>query len=383
MPEKINILYIIDHLHKQAGTESHLLLLLELLDRKRFSCHVVAFDLGKELRDKTRRLGIPIFHLPVGRYYTFNALRQAFRLRKIIKHHRIDIVQTFHFKSDVYGALVAYLTGIRCIISSKRDVGDIKNDFHFFLNRLFKGIIRHYIVVAKAVGDVVRNRERVPDSKIQVIYNGVDIHRFRPPQPREIAAARQQLGLKDDDFVLGMVAVMRPEKNHDVLFTAFQEVRKKIPGLKLVLVGDGELLEYYQHYVTSQGLNHRVLFTGQVRDARSPLRALDVACLVPGSNEGFSNAVIEKMAMGLPLIVTDVGGNAEAVIDGYNGIVIPPNRPDRLAEAILKLHASPQLRKKMGQRSVKRVRKEFTLDKMIGCHEDLYISMASQATGSC
>ncbi len=376
MPEKIRILYIIDHLHKQAGTESHLLFLLEQLDRQRFSCHVVAFDLGSELNEKIVRLGIPIFHLPVARYYTVNALRQAFRLRNIIKKHRIDIVQTFHFKSDVYGALVAYFSGIRCIISSKRDVGDLKSDLQFFLNRQIRRIIRHYIVVAKAVSRILRSREKVDDGKLQVIYNGVDTDRFRPPTPEEAAAARRRLGLGKDDFVLGMVAIMRPEKNHDHLFSAFQQALKTIPHLKLVLVGGGDLFSTYQQYILSRGLEDKVVFTGLVSDTRPFLRAFDVACLVPGSNEGFSNAVIEKMAMGLPLIVTDVGGNAEAVINDYNGIVIPPDRPDLLGEAIIRLHDNPQLRRTMGRRSLQRVRKEFTLEKMIRTHEHLYTTMA-------
>jgi glycosyltransferase involved in cell wall biosynthesis len=122
-------------------------------------------------------------------------------------------------------------------------------------------------------------------------------------------------------------------------------------------------------------ISNNVIFTGQVADVRSYLRALDVACLVPGGNEGFSNSIIEKMAMGLPLVVSDVGGNAEAVVDGYNGFVIPPNNSEKLTEALLYLAEHPGERKEMGRRSVARVRDMFTLDGMIKAYEELYESI--------
>ncbi len=353
-----------------------MLYMLKLLDKEKFSCHLVGFDMGKQITEEVHALEIPIFHLPVGRYYTVNALFKAFKLRRILINNKIDIVQTFHFKSDCYGALVAYLSGIKCIISSKRDVGDIKSELQFFLNKLVRRITHRYIVVAEAVGQVVMNREKVPKNKLQVIYNGVNTDRFKPPRPDEIISARRELGFSEKDFILGMVAVMRPEKNHDILFAAFEHALANIANLKLILVGGGELLDFYQRYVNEKGIADRVLFTGLISDVRPYLRALDIACLVPGSNEGFSNSIIEKMAMGLPLIVTDVGGNAEAVRDGYNGIVIPPYKPEILAEAICKLHDNPNLQREMGKRSIKRVQDEFTLGKMIKTHEELYTSLA-------
>jgi len=376
LSNKINILYINDYLYARGGTERHLLYLLKLLNSERYNCCVVAFDMGDtKFVDEINAIGVPVIHIPVGRYYTLNAVKRAFELRGVIKSRKIDIVQTFHFKSDFYGAVVAYLSGVKYIISSKRDVGDLKSDLHFFLTKLVRRITKRYIVVAKAVGEVVKKREGVPVDKMEVIYNGVDLNIFRSPDAAERHKSKAKLGLSESDFVVGTVAMMRPEKNHDVLLQSFEQALTIINGIKLVIVGGGPLFEFYNNYVQQKGLDKHVILTGPVDDVRLYLRAFDVACLIPGGNEGFSNSIIEKMAMGLPLVVTDVGGNAEAVVDGYNGFVIPPDNSDRLTEALEYLANHSEERKEMGAKSAQRVRNLFTLEGMVTAHEKLYESI--------
>ncbi len=114
------------------------------------------------------------------------------------------------------------------------------------------------------------------------------------------------------------------------------------------------------------------MFVGAVRDVHAYLHAMDVACLIPGANEGFSNAVLEKMATGLPLVVTDVGGNAEAVSHGCNGFVIPPKDVRALVEALTTLHANAAMRRVMGRESRRLVEKQFSLERMWRAHIELY-----------
>ncbi len=375
MEEKIKILYIIDYLYgwSGGGTETHLSYLTHLLDKKKYECRIIAFDTGETpLTKKIKENGIEIIHIPVGKYYTPHALRQAFKICRLIKKSEIDFVQTFHFKSDTYGALIAKMSSARKIVSSKRDVGDRKSKWHFWLNRLISRYIDGFIVVADTVGDVVRKKEKVPGYKIRTIYNGVDIDKFVPPSVDEYSLARRYLGISGDDFVVGMVAVFRPEKNHDILFKAIENVSKSIDRIKLINVGGGPLMEHYKEYCKKNGLIGKVIFTGPTSDVKQYLAAFDVACLVPGSNEGFSNSVLEKMAMGLPLIVTDVGGNAEAVRDGYNGLVIPPRDADALAVALVEMNRDPEKRKQMGKNSRLRAEQEFSVGKMIKNHEEYY-----------
>ena len=150
---------------------------------------------------------------------------------------------------------------------------------------------------------------------------------------------------------------------------------KAIPNLKLIAVGGGSLLEHFRARYGNIKDGPEIIFTNAVSNVKDYLAIMDVGCLVPRSNEGFSNSVLEKMAMGLPLIVTDVGGNAEAVIHQQNGMVIPPDNSVAFSMALIHMHSDPAARLKMGESSRQRVEKQFTLSQMCKAHERLYLSV--------
>lgn len=316
--------------------------------------------------------GTPVIHIPVGRYYTWDAIEKGFLLSKFIKANKIDLVQTYHFKSDTYGALIARLSGVKKLISSKRDTGDLKPPFHFFLNRLVNPLVKGFIVVADAVGRVVSEKEKISSAKLTTIYNGVDLKKFQPPGKEASILCKKKLGFEGSDFIIGTVAWFRPEKNYSVFFNAVETLGRIIPNIKVIAVGDGPLLNTFKELSEIKGFSKFTLFPGGVDDVIPYLNAMDVACLVPSGNEGFSNSILEKMATGLPLVVTDIGGNSEAVVNGYNGIVIPPNDSRALAEAITELYLHPEKRKAMGANSRKRVEEVFSIEKMVQQHEEFY-----------
>lgn len=373
---KIRVLYFIDYFHRTGGTERHLAHLVQLLPEQTFSCGIVAFDLGDNvLLDAVRARGIPVFHVPVGREYNFNGLRRAWQLWRLIREMKIDIVQTYHQKSDTYAAVIARLAGVKHIISSKRDTGELRKPLDVFFNRRLKGLFERVIVVADAVGKAVIANDGIDPARIVRIYNGVDARAFQPPTPEQVMNARQQLGFEPQDFVVGTVAGFRREKRYDVFFDGVQLAMRDIPNMKILAVGGGPLLQEFKERCAQQGLSDRVTFTGATHDVQHYMHAMDVGCLVPGSNEGFSNAVLEKMAMGLPLIVTDIGGNAEAVNDGDNGFVIPPNDANAFGAALVRMHADRSRRERMGRRSRELVEERFSLDSMWQTHERLYRSI--------
>ena len=373
---KTNILFIIDYLYEQGGTERHLKYLLELLNKEKYNCYLIAFDTGAtEFTKSIVDAGIDIEHVPVGRYYTFNAFYRAFHVYSFIKKKQIDIVHTFHFKSDFYGVIVAKISGVKIIVSSKRDNADFKKRKQFFLNICVRKLISRYIAVSDRVKVVVHEKEKVELDNIEVIYNGVDLKIFSPTTEMEKKNAKSHLGFAEDDFLLGTVAWMRDEKDYPTLFKAFFNARKDIPKLKLVVVGGGTLLEKYKQYIYEQGVVGDVYFAGPVNDVRPYLNAFDVGCLVPSCNEGFSNAIIEMMASGLPVVATDVGGNSEAVLNGVTGCIIQPSDHQALSDAIVYLFENDNERKNMGLRAFDRVMQDFSLLQMIERHEKLYYSL--------
>ena len=374
--DKIKILFVIDYFHQTGGTEKHLAQLIAGLPPDAFRCSVVAFDLGTNpLLDGLRARGVSIISAPVGREYVPNAVVQAWRLFKLIRRNKYDIVQTFHQKADTYGAVIARLSGVKHLISSKRDTGQLRKPWHFFLNRRLRSSFDAFIVVSEAVRVAVMASDHLPASRITTIYNGVDIVQFVVPSAQQRRDARARLGFAADDFVVGMVAGFRPEKNHDVFFAGLLQAAPSIPSLKVLAVGAGPLLAQFRERIAQSELGARTAFAGDVFDVVPWLWAMDVGCLTPGGNEGFSNAVVEQMAVGLPMIVTDVGGNAEAVIDGENGRVIPPLDAAALSWALIELHGNPARAAVMGHASRTRVEERFSLERMCAEHIRLYRSL--------
>jgi len=379
--DRINILYLIDYFRGTGGTETHLARLVVGLPPETFRCSVVAFDLGTNaLLDGLRANGIEVVHLPVGREYVPNAAVQAWRLATLIRRNRFDIVQTFHQKADTYGALIAWLSGARHLISSKRDTGYLRKPLHMFLNRRLRFMFEAFIMVAEAVRIAVVANDRLPVARTTTIYNGVDLSRFVVPSSDERAEARKHFGFATEDFVVGMVAAFRAEKNHEVFFDALSRAAEAIPSLRVLAVGDGPLLAEVRERVRGTALGERTMFAGEVADVLPYLWSMDVACLT-SVHEGFSNAVVEQMAVGLPVIVSDVGGSAEAVVNGENGFVVPPRDAQALSRALVEMHADPARAAAMGHASRRRAVERFSLEKMCADHASLYLSLVRRPRG--
>jgi len=372
MKDKINILFITDGIWYSYGAEKHLFYLTKHLNRKRFNCFILVFFLKGFFVEEFRKQGVEVFYIPINRIYTPDVLLKALKIRGIIKKNEIDIVQTYHFKSDTYGVLVSKLSGINHIISSRRDVGDKKRKRQLLVNRIMNRWIDKFITVCDAVGERITKDENISRSRQKTIYNGVELNKFEAPPRNVILTLRKKFGMGEKDFVVGMVANFRPEKSYDVFLRSVEIVKKSVQNLKVLAIGGGPTLESCKQYSKKNGMDDYITFTGRVDDVRDYIAVMDVACLVPGRNEGFSNAILEKMAMGKPLIVTDVGGNAEAVLDGVNGMVIAPFDHAKLAEAMIFLFKDTSKREEMGKKCRKRVEQFFTIKNMINNHETLY-----------
>lgn len=376
MTDKINILYLIDHLEELGGTERHLVYLTTRLAERGYDVAVVAFHLVEnEMPEQMRAAGVDVVFIPVARYYTFNAIVQAWRIYRLIKRKKINLVQTYHYKADTYGAMVSRLAGVRCLISSKRDAAEFKSGFKFFVHRLVQPITKKYIVVSDQITQMIQIKERVPQHKIIKLHNGVDAKRYSVATEAQRHAAKIALGIPAESVVIGQVAWFREEKDHESLFLAFEKVINAVPQAYLVLLGGGPLMDHYKARARDLNIDQRILFAGVISDVGPYLDAMNIGCLVPKSNEGFSNAIIEKMAKGLPLVVTDVGGNREAVTDGDNGFVVRPGDAEEIAKKLTLLARDEELRASMGRASRKRAIEDFDLAVMVERHDALYRSL--------
>ncbi|MDQ7989910.1 MAG: glycosyltransferase family 4 protein [Candidatus Dactylopiibacterium sp.] len=180
--------------------------------------------------------------------------------------------------------------------------------------------------------------------RVQSIFTGINTRRFVPGSKRE---ARERLGLEVDAVWIGIIATLRSWKGHKYLLKALAELAD--PRLRLVIVGDGPQRDKLNRLTVELGLTRAVRFAGQQRDVVPWLQALDVFALPSFANEGVSQAVMQAMAVGLPVITTPIGSSADVVKPGLTGMLVPPKDSRALAQAIRKLIDDPQEAARLGE----------------------------------
>jgi glycosyltransferase involved in cell wall biosynthesis len=198
--------------------------------------------------------------------------------------------------------------------------------------------------------------------KVVTVHNGIDAEGLR----QRAATDSPSLGLPGShDLLVGTVGRVEAVKGHSVLLDAVPMIVSRRPGTGFVIAGDGSRLKPLRRRVASdQLLSQHVSMVGHLDDAPAVLRDLDVYCL-PSLSEGFNTTVLEAMALGIPVVATNVGGTSEAVNDGVTGTLVPAGRPDLLAAGLLDMLGSPDVRREMGAAGRRAVDEHFTVDRMV------------------
>jgi glycosyltransferase involved in cell wall biosynthesis len=330
----IRVCFVIDNLSR-AGTEMQLLLLLKHLDRTKLQPFLCLLDGETDSSCELEPNDIPVLKLGVRRLRSLHAARQAMRFRQYLKHHRFDVVQAYFPDSTHFAAPLAKAAGVTAVFGSRRNIGHsmTKRDMHIarFYNRFF---IDKIVANCEAARQSVIDQENANPVNVIVIPNGIDLERFKHiPHWAQKSSARP--------CKVGMVGNLREVKGPDIFIRAAKVVLEKHPHSRFEIAGEGAS-EIYQDLIRDLEICDRVQLLGPVSDIPAFLATLDIAVL-PSRAEGLSNAILEYMAAGRPIVVTDVGGNTELIQNRIQGLTIPANRVDALAQAVLEFLNSPAL----------------------------------------
>lgn len=374
---RIPILYLIDYLYQFAGTEKHLYYFLEKLDKKRYEPFVFAFEGFESFKKNIEDLGIYARILNMKKVYGVRPFRYFFELRKFIKGKKIKIIQTFHTNADIYGTVLAKISDIPIIISSRRDMGFNRNRKHIICYKFLNKYVDKIICVSEAVKKIVMREEHVPEFKIQVIYNGIDKEDL--DRKVELSEVKKKLGFLDSGPIIGMIANFNPIKGHRYFIEAALILRKQVKNIQFILVGSGrqDLVDDLKGLVKELGLNDCVHLLGHREDILNFLSIMDIL-VAPSLSEGFSNSIIEAMYLRKPVVATDVGGNPEVVIHNLTGILIPPANVDGIAQAVMKLLKEPNLAAKLGENAKRLIEEKFLFERMLDETTGLYESLLAQ-----
>ncbi len=356
-----------------GGLENGLINLINHFPGERYRHAIVCLTCATAFKERLRRK-VPIYELGKREGQDF---RLYLRLWQLFRKLKPAIVHTRNLAA-LECQLPAFFAGVPLRIHGEHgwDAFDPegKNPKYQALRRAFRPLIHHYIPLSQELEQYLVERVKVAPAKITRITNGVDTSRFYPP-----ARGREPIPgcpFPDSELVLiGTVGRMHGVKDQPTLVRAFIALAQNSPELKakarLILIGDGPLKAECQALLARAGLAELAWLPGERKDIPEILRSLDVFVL-PSQAEGISNTILEAMATGLPVVATAVGGNPELVEDGHTGVLVPKGDFVRLAQALASYIQEEGKRKAHGQWGLKRVRENFSLEKMIQRYLEVY-----------
>ncbi len=377
-PNPAKVLVVIGTLDS-GGCERHLLSVLPVLDRAQFNVSVFTLTKRGALADEMQNRGIsvsaPKKRALDGRRFRMQWLTNMFAISWAFNAHlrtyRPHIVHFFLPGAYVIGAPICLFARQERLAMSRRSLSNYQNKHQIsacverFLHPRMSCILGN----SRAVVEQLRAECPSHDS-VQLLYNGIEVNDL--PSVAERRRLRDQLGIDDETVALGILANLIPYKGHADLLQACGRVNPKNSDWKLFVIGrDDGIGTKLQALAESLGLEDRVCFVGERPDARSLLGAMDIG-VSASHEEGFSNAILEFMAAGVPVVATDAGGNAEAVVDGTTGFVVPVADPGRMAEALTRLIEDGALRERMGIAGNRIVREKFSISTCVSGYENVY-----------
>ncbi len=369
-PQGTSILFLVDQLTQLGGGERVMFELARRLPAQGFAVSVVSFRGDPDPAVPSLCDGVTF--MPLRSCFGIEAARVGLRLRHLIHERRVEIVHTFFETADLYGSLIAKLSGVRHIVSSRRDMGILRSGKHHLAYRLLGPMYSAVLAVSEQVRLQHMQADRLRPQRVKVIYNGIEPARFA----RKAAGCetRAGLGIPEGARLVSTIANINPWKGVDVFLRCAAEVARVRPDTYFAIAGDftdAALTADLIALTASLNLQDRVCFLGRVADVNGLLLASDVFCLL-SRTEGLPNVVLEAMACALPTVATRVGGTPEVVEDGVTGFLVETEDYAAASRRVLTLLRNSTVAQAMGHAARERVMRNFTVDTMVQKHVEIY-----------
>jgi glycosyltransferase involved in cell wall biosynthesis len=350
-----------------GGVEQQLARVLRAYDRSEVDPIVCSLSDPGEIGQEIKAAGVPVIAL--GRLGHRFSLAIARDLARIMREHEITVVRTHQYHANMYGRIAARLAGVPCVVASVHNVYTRDRKFHRRLvNRFLARWSDRVVAVSEAVkADIVRYDGLSPDW-VSVIYNGVDCDVYAGVGRAE---ARRELGFGADEIVVGSACRLHEQKGLAHLIDALAVLGKRGEKVTLALAGDGPARDALAMRARDAGVGDRVRFLGMRRDVPRVLAAIDIFAM-PSLWEGLGTSLIEAMAAGKPVVVSEIPPFREIVTHGRDGLIVPVGDESALASAVESLMFDPVRARAMGEEAARTARERFGIGTTVRAYTRLY-----------
>ena len=372
-PNKIRILTLINNL-RFGGAEVMTLNILKRLNSNLFTNIVCCLGGPEDLKDEYEKSGCKVIYLNTRTKVLFANIAN---LVKVIQREKIHIISAHLTPSILYGPLCAKLMRKPVVMTVHSQLA-FKSKKLIFMESFFAKLCDRVIAISDAVKNDIFWFYGIDPKMVRLIWNGSDPQKFDPKKYINVVSdCRSKWGLPESAFVVATVASFTKNKNHHKLISSLESLKKKIPQIKLFLIGDGHLRKDLEAQVERLGLKNEVIFAGNQKDIPGCLSVIDLFVL-PSIWEGFGIVLVEAMLMEKPVVATNVGSMKDIVVEGKTGLLVEPDNSDSMANAILKLFEDKAVRMSMGKEGRKRAVELFDIQKTADSFQNVLMEITTR-----
>ena len=321
--------------------------------------------------------GIPFFPVKISRNISVTDLAAIFKLYNFIRKNKFLLVNTHTAKAGFTGRTAAWLARVPVIIHTAHGLvvhkylSSFKKSIYKLLERWIGKKTTAFIVVTDKVGDELIKTGIAKKNKIHRIYNGINLDDFSEINKTSHLEFREKLNINNDDIIIGTLSRLVPDKGLEDLIQAFALIHSSNPKTKLVIAGDGPLINKLVELAEKLKIKDNVNFIGWQNNVPQTLALFDAFCL-PTLREGFGYVFLEAQAAGVPVIATKIEPLTETMQDGESAILVPTHSPENLASAIQKIITDDALKNQLIENGLKNVKERFDQRNQLGEIVELY-----------
>lgn len=370
---EVNRVLLLLYSVESAGAEKVALSIAKHINRGRFKPIVCSLR-GGRLLNEFLALNIPVYILDKKKGLDLSI---TWKLLRILRTEKIKVIHSHNFSPNLWGRVVGMIARVPVLIATEHTVATVKTRLQKVVDYMLSRITDKIIAVSNRVRDSHIEEEGIIPEKFITIYNGIEPWNSND-KITSIYNDRflKEFGIFPDNYIITTIGRLEPPKGYEILFKAIPIVQNVYPEAYFLIVGDGYLKANLETVVEKLKIKENVVFTGFRNDVRNILAISDL-CVIPSIREGFSITLLEAMSAGKPIVATDVGGNAEAIINEETGIIVQPGDPVALANGIISALNDKKRAAEMGMRARRRFEECFTLQQMIDKTEGLYESLCN------